>query len=528
MKIDYSVYLKVFSLVFMATIPMVSCGEKTTKKKEIAKEENMVSVNTRPNIILINADDLGYGDLGCYGATKVQTPNIDRLASEGRRFTDFHSASAVCSPSRLALITGEYPFRSNLWNPIFLKTPLVVDTTKTTIADVMKDAGYVTGIIGKWHLGFGTETPIDWNKPLKPGPLELGFDQYYGVPVVNSHPPFVYVKNHHVDGLVEGDPLIYGAMAETRWFREKFKLDEIGGGSAAHELYDDRMVGTRLKDKAIDFIVNNKERPFFLYYATTNIHHPFTPEKRFMGTSEAGPYGDFIHELDWIVGEILNVLKVEGLENNTMVIFTSDNGGMLNIGGQEAYAYGHHMNNGLLGFKFDAWEGGHRVPMIVRWPGMIAPGSVSDELLSNVDFMATMAALTERKLETGEGRDSYNMLPAFTGTPKKPIRDHLVISPQQKGHLALRKGKWMYIQKQGGGGFGGTEIGAHNLGGPPAFVFTKQKNSDIQNGKIKPEAPANQLYDLSMDKSQSTNVILDNPKIAESMQAILNSITKTK
>ncbi len=485
--------------------------------------QNALPKQDRPNVIIINVDDLGYGDVGCYGATHVRTPHIDKLAREGRRFTDFHAASAVCSPSRYALITGRYPARRSLWAPIFYKTPLVIDPERTTIADVMKEAGYATAVIGKWHLGFGTQSPIDWNKPLKPGPLELGFDYYFGVPILNSHPPFVYVENHHVVGLTAADPMVYGKHAETRWFPEKFDLAAIGGGRAAHALYDDRKVGTTLKNKAVKWITTHKEEPFFLYFATTNIHHPFTPAPRFIGTSEAGRYGDFIHELDWIVGEITATLEKTGLADNTLLIFTSDNGGMLNQGGQDAYQAGHHQNGNLFGFKFDAWEGGHRVPFIVRWPGKVPAGTVSDELLCNVDMLSTLAALVGRPLREGEGPDSYNILPAITGTPKKPIRDYLVISPSQKKNLSIRKGKWMFISGQGGGGFTGTRIGEHTLGGAAATLLTHQVNSEIKNGKIKPGAAPAQLYNLATDLQETTNLYAQYPQVVNELKTLLHT-----
>ena len=358
-----------------------------------------------PNIVLIFADDLGYGDLGCYGATKVKTPNIDRLAEQGRMFTDAHSASAVCTPSRYALLTGEYPVRKNLYPPVFLRTGLVINTKQQTIGTVMKDAGYATACIGKWHLGFGKSRP-DWNGELKPGPLELGFDYYFGVPVVNSHPPFVYVENHSVVGLVPEDPFVFNKKARTRKFPEKMGLTQIGGADASHALYDDEQVGTTLAGKAVNWIKKQKGKPFFLYLATTNIHHPFTPHPRFKGTSECGRYGDFIHELDWIVGEIMKALDEHSAADNSLLIFTSDNGGMLNQGGQDAWSAGHALNGELLGFKFDAWEGGHRVPFIARWPGKIPAGSKSDQLICNVDMIATFATLTGNKLQEGQGQES--------------------------------------------------------------------------------------------------------------------------
>jgi arylsulfatase A-like enzyme len=479
----------------------------------------------KPNIVVIFADDVGYGDLSCYGAEHVQTPNIDRLASQGRRFTDAHSASAVCTPSRYALITGRYPLRhGNLWAPVFLKVPLVVSADRLTIADVAKEAGYSTACIGKWHLGFGNQEPTDWNKALKPGPLELGFDYYFGMPVVNSHPPFVYVENHHVVGLTKEDPFVYGKEAKTRVFDEKMGIDQIGGAEAAHALYDDEKVAMTLTGKAVDWIDKNKDSPFFLYFATTNIHHPFTPAPRFKGTSRAGRYGDFIHELDWIVGQVMEALERSGIANRTLVIFTSDNGGMLNRGGQAAWKAGHRLNGDLLGFKFDAWEGGHRVPFIVRWPGKVEAGSASNSLISNVDLLATVAALLGRKLGPDEGPDSFSLLPVMTGSADTQVRDHLLLAPFRETHLALRQGDWIYIGAQGHGGFSQESVGDHGFGGPAAHLFTKHVNSDIENGKIKPGAPEAQLYNLREDPTQEVNVIRRHPNVADAMRAEMERI----
>jgi len=473
-----------------------------------------------PNVVVIFADDLGYGDLSCYGATKLKTPQIDRLAAEGRRFTDAHSASAVCTPSRYALVTGEYPHRRGLSKPVFLKTGLVIDTEKQTIADLMKDAGYATACIGKWHLGFGERAP-DWNGELKPGPLELGFDYYYGVPVVNSHPPFVYVENHRVVGLVPDDPFVFGKKAKTREFFEKMGLDQIGGADAAHALYDDEAVGTKLTEKSVEWIKTRGKEPFFLYLATTNIHHPFTPAPRFLGTSDCGPYGDFVHELDWMVGEIMKTLEAQGVANNTLVIFTSDNGGMFNVGGQDAWDAGHRLNGDWLGFKFGAWEGGHRVPFIARWPGQIEAGSTSDQLISNIDLIATLAALTDTELRPGQGRDSVNILPALVGDPQESLRDHLVLAPSKPANLSIRKGKWIYIGAQGSGGFTGAKRGGHAFGGPAAITYAGYENSDIANGRIKPDAPPAQLYDLEADPKQAQNLYRKHPEVVEELSGLL-------
>jgi arylsulfatase A len=478
----------------------------------------------KPNVIIINADDVGYGDVGVYGAKLIKTPHIDKLAEQGKKFTDFHTASAVCSPSRYALLTGEYPFRKNFTRPMFLKEPLIIDTTQLTIANVMKGAGYKTGVIGKWHLGFGNEAPIDWNNPLKPGPLELGFDYYFGVPVLNSHPPFVYVENHNVVGYTNEDPFVYDRKAETRWFPEKWGYEDIGGAREAHQNYDDRMVGTTLKDKALEFISENRTEPFFLYFAPTNIHHPFTPAPRFIGSSKAGRYGDYMHELDWIVGEVMNTLEEQGLSENTLLIFTSDNGGMLNQGGQEAYKKGHKLNANLLGFKFDSWEGGHRVPFIIRWPAMVEPGANSDQMISNVDLLATMAALVNRELSGNQAPDSYNILPAILGNPEKPIREHLIANSSELENMALREANWVYISDQGGGGFGPKEEGKSAFGGPEALHFSNQENSDIENGEIRKEAPPAQLYNLENDISQRKNLYNEKPKKVKSMKNKLQEI----
>jgi len=479
-----------------------------------------------PNVVILYADDLGYGDLGCYGATQLETPNLDRLAREGRRFTDAHSASAVCTPSRYALLTGRYPFRESLYAPVFHESGLVVDPDRLTIADLMKEAGYVTACIGKWHLGFGADSP-DWNGELQPGPLEVGFDRYFGVPVVNSHPPFVWVEGHRVVGLDPGDPLVPGRRAETREHPEKFGLGLLGGAAAAHALYDDERVATRLTEEAVAWLREPRDAPFFLYLATTNVHHPFTPHPRFRGTSECGRYGDFVHELDWMVGEVLATLDELGVAEDTLVLFTSDNGGMLNQGGQDAWRAGHRLNGELLGFKFDAWEGGHRGPFLVRWPGRVEAGSVSHQLLGQVDVLATLAALIGRELGEDEGEDSFDMLPALTGDPEASLRDHLVVAAEHATHLALRRDRWVWIGARGGGGSTASLPGDHGFGGPAAFEFTGRENSDIAKGRLRPDAPPEQLYDLEADLSQRTNTIRDHPEIAEEMRRTLEAIRRS-
>lgn len=476
-----------------------------------------------PNVIIINADDLGYGDLSCYGATQLKTPNIDRLAKEGRRFTDAHSASAVCSPSRYGLLTGRYPLRKNFWGPTPLTQSLTIDPSHLTLASLLKGSGYDTACIGKWHLGFGAKKP-NWNRELKPGPLELGFDYYFGIPSVNSGPPFVYVKNHHVLAVDPADPFVYGKKSVTKKYPEKSGYTQIGGAKKAHQLYVDEMIGTTLKNKAVDWIKTRKNsKPFFLYLATTNIHHPFTPAKQFVGTSECGLYGDFVHELDWMVGEVLAALEEMKMADNTLVIFTSDNGGMLNVTGQKAVKAGHALNGDLLGYKFGAWEGGHRIPMIARWPGNIPQGTTSNHLISQIDLAATLAAIVDRPLKEGEAVDSVDQLQNLTGSPKSPVRKTLLISPNSPKHLTVRHGKWVYIPSRDEGGFQGKKLDNHLFAGAAALPFSKMTNSDVVDGKIRADAPPAQLYNLEIDPSQTKNLYSQHPEIVTELKAILES-----
>lgn len=487
-----------------------------------------------PNVVFIFADDLGYGDLGCYGATKVKTPNIDTLAKEGRRFTDVHSASAVCTPSRYALLTGEYPLRANggkgVWGPSPVTSGLIIDTDKFTLADVFKGKGYATAAMGKWHLGFGEGTN-KWQEPLRPGPQDLGFDYYFGLPVVNSCPPYVYVENDRIVGSDPADPLIYvgrnakGTTPITPIPPEASQrtANMFKGAVEAHKLYNDYTVGTVLAGKAVDWITDNKQKPFFFYLATTHIHHPFTPGSNFQGKSDAELYGDFIQELDWMVGEVTGCLEKNGLSENTMVIFTSDNGGMLNLGGRNAVKAGHKINGDLLGFKFGVWEGGHRVPFIAKWPGKIKAGSQSDQLICNVDMLATFMALTGQGSKPIKGKDSINVLPALLGDPKENIRKDLLLAAHKQTHLSLRKGKWMYIPARSSGGFTGSKPNQHAWGGPAATAFVGSVNSDIENKRIKKDAPPAQLYDLEADVNQTKNLYNEYPEVVQEMEALLKT-----
>lgn len=484
-------------------------------------------------MVLIFADDLGYGDVGCYGATKLKTPNIDRLATEGRRFTDAHSASAVCTPSRYGLLTGEYPFRANggkgLWGPAPITSPLLIPTETQTIADVFKAAGYDTAVIGKWHLGFGKEIN-KWQQPLRPGPQDLGFDYYFGMPVVNSAPPYVYVENDRVVGADPNDPLTYVGRGSKNTSpitpippqAAQRSPNQFSGAIEAHKHFNDFEVGTKLTEKSVEWIKGREGKPFFLYLATTAVHHPFTPAQQFQGTSEAGWYGDFVHELDWMVGEVMKSLEDAGVTDETLVIFTSDNGGMFNLGGRTAAKLGHKINGDLLGSKFGIWEGGHRVPFIVRWPGKIEAGTESDQMLISVDLLATIAAVTGQELDNA--KDSINMLPAMVDNPEEPLRKEMFVTPNKPTHMAYRKGKWMYIPAKSDGGFRGSKPSQHAWGGAAVTALVNTPNSDIENGKLKKEAPLAQLYDLETDRNQTRNLFSEHPEVVQQMAEVLNKV----
>ena len=382
----------------------------------------------RPNIILIYADDLGYGDLSSYGATLIQTPHSDRIALEGMRFTDAHSPSAVCSPSRYATLTGRYAWRTWLKNwVLFERMPLLVETNRLTIPKLLQAQGYVTGAVGKWHLGWGANVPPDFNKELSPGPLEIGFDYFYGVPFSHNSSLKLqnYVHNRRIVGLEPGED-IYNASVHERIAR---KLEDTA---------------IDLSAKAVEFIHNHKEESFFLYYPTTNIHFPITPHERFTGMSEAGPYGDFVVEFDWAVGEILRTLDELNLAENTLLILTSDNGARENpavMGGSS-----HDPNAPFRGTKRQIWEGGHRVPMLVRWPGKVQPGSLSHETISHTDILPTLAAFFGIALPNNAAEDGYNILPVLLGEDyNTPLRE-ATVHHSVNGMFAIRKGDWKLVE----------------------------------------------------------------------------------
>lgn len=462
----------------------------------------------RPNIVFILADDLGYGDLSCYGAEKVKTPEIDGLARQGVLFTDAHAPSAVCTPSRYGVLTGRYCWRTQLKvDCLFGHDPLLIEEDRMTVASMLKTAGYSTACIGKWHLGFGKDYP-DWNGELKPGPLEVGFDYYFGVPVTNAQAPYVYVENHRVVGLDPRDPIRLGPDSKT---------NRMYGGKAA-QYKAEELTLTHTK-KAVEFIERNKGgRPFFLYFTPDNVHGPYTPNARFRGASECGIYCDYIRELDWSVGELLSALDRSGVADNTLVVLTSDNGGLYS---RQAYDMGHRVNADLLGQKTDAWEGGHRVPFLARWPKKVKEGSRSDELICLTDLMATTAAINGIELPRNAGPDSFNVLPALLGdATSKPVRGGAVILASYTGMLAVREGDWILILGRGSGG-ATTEYFKH-YGMRLEELGRKTTGWAMKGmGGPDPSLPPGQLYNLAKDRGEAENVYRDHPEIVQRLTNLL-------
>lgn len=422
---------------------------------------------SKPNIVVIVADDLGFGDTGCYGATKIPTPNIDRLGRGGLRFTDAHATSATCTPSRFALLTGEYPWRKRGTGVLPGNAALIIDPNHTTLPSMLKSAGYETGIVGKWHLGLGGPDGPDWNGEIKPGPLEVGFDYAFIQPATGDRVPCVYIENHRVYHLDPKDPIQVSyrkKIGDEPTGREHPELLKMGlteghdgtiidgisrigfmtGGHAARWKDEDK--ADVLTGKAVDFIKQNAGRPFFLEFATHDPHVPRVPNPRFVGKSGCGVRGDVIVEFDWCVGQILSTLNQFNLTSNTIVILTSDNGPVLDDGYDDRAVEdlnGHTPAGPLRGGKYYVYEGGTRVPFIVSWPGHVSAG-VSDALISLVDLTASFAALTGQSIPPGDAPDSVNVLPALLGQTRH-ARAKLV-EHDGSSIFGFRDGLWKFIQ----------------------------------------------------------------------------------
>ncbi|MEQ8785508.1 MAG: sulfatase-like hydrolase/transferase [Pirellulaceae bacterium] len=474
----------------------------------------------RPNIVLIYADDIGYGDVGCYGATAVKTPHIDRLAREGLRFTDAHAPSATCTPSRYAMLTGEYAWRKKGTGVLPGNASLIIEPGRTTLPSMLKDSGYTTGVVGKWHLGLG-EGDLDWNGPIKPGPLEVGFDYCFLVPATGDRVPCVYVENHHVVGLDKSDPIAVqfgrplGDEPTARDNPELLKMhpshghdmtivngiSRIGymtGGKSARWVDED--MADVITKKAVAFLEEHQKEPFFLFFSTHDIHVPRVPHKRFVGQTGMGPRGDAIAQLDWCTGELLAALDRLKLTDNTIVIFTSDNGPVVDDGYRDdaVEKLGDHRPAGpFRGGKYSAFEAGTRVPLVVRWPAHVEQGE-SAALVCQIDFLASLANLTGQKLDAAAGPDSFDVLDALLGESPSG-RDHLV---EHARALSLRQGDWKYIEPSQG----------------PKI----NRNTNTELGLD----ASPQLYNLKDDLGETNNIAKKHPdvtrKLAERLEAVRN------
>lgn len=398
-----------------------------------------------PNIVFILADDLGYGSLNCYGAPRklVRTPNIDRLAAEGVRFTDANTPSSVCSPTRYALLTGRYCWRTAAKDGVLsITAPLHIETDRLTIASLLKGAGYNTAAVGKWHLGYGSKAQTDYTAALTPGPLQLGFDYHYGVPQNHGDATGVFVENERVDGLRSSKTVPAGISPYGRPYL----------GIDAPQRRDETVMDALTARAAGWLRKQSPARPFFLYFTPVAVHRPVTPSAAARGTSAAGPYGDWIHDLDSSVGRVLQALDENNLSRNTLVIFSSDNGGVLQATGEEpeakAYQAGLRVNGEWRGRKHSIYEGGFRVPFLARWPGRIRPGTTNSATINLVDMLATIAAIAGRPLPSAVSgaEDSYNVLPALLGEKvRRPLRDSMILHSVD-GVFAIREGPWKYIE----------------------------------------------------------------------------------
>ncbi len=477
-----------------------------------------------PNVVVILADDLGYGDLRCYNPRgKIPTPHLDRLASQGVRFTDAHSPSAVCTPTRYGLLTGRYAWRTWLQAGVLDGfDPPLIEPGRLTVPALLKKRGYETACVGKWHLGMewtgkdGSPVPrrestsggfrsgagVDFTKPVRGGPRSAGFDWFFGIPASLDMSPYCFIENESTVGI---------PSVATPEDRSLFMNQVPGFRTPDFRLEDVQPVLTR---KACDYIRARKgsAKPFFLYLAFASPHLPVVPNQSFLGKSQAGRYGDFVVEMDAAVGEVLEALDQSRLAEDTLVLFTSDNGGLwhwwefeeaddralgkITARGKYVKDFGHQSNAHWRGTKADIWEGGHRVPFIVRWPGAAKPGGVSGALVGLNDLMATCAEIIGERLPEDAGEDSVSFIAALRN-PSARTRDDLILHSLH-GTFAIRQGDWKLVPARGSGGF-----------------------SSPRQVKAKPGEPPGQLYNLRADPRETKNVYLDHPDVAARLEKLL-------
>lgn len=497
-------------LFYLSILLLISSCKEESKIVETSEEK------TKPNIVIIYADDLGYGEMGAYGATELKTPNLDKLAHGGMRFTNGYASSATCTPSRYALLTGIYPWRNKNAKILPGTAPLIIDTAQTTIPKMLKKQGYHTGIVGKWHLGLGSGN-TNWNERITPGPNEVGFDYSHILAATQDRVPTVYIENGHVVNLDPNDPIEVNyqenfegeptglenpEMLKMKWHHGHNNsivngIPRIGfmkGGESAKWI-DEDMADYFLAD-AQAYVQKHKDEPFFLYYALQQPHVPRTPNARFVGSSGMGPRGDVIVEADWMVGEFIKTLEEEGLLENTLIVFSSDNGPVINDGYYDdaVEKLGNHKPAGTLrGGKYSLFEAGTRVPFVTYWKGKIKPG-VSDAMISQLDLFSSLAALVNSEESTN---DSKELLDVFLGHSNDG-RDDMVIEATSR--TAFRKGDWAMIPPYNG----------------PAV--NKWVNIELAN------SVGYQLYNLNEDIEQQNNLAESNPDKLKEMIAAFEAI----
>lgn len=485
-----------------------------------------LSKNGKPNIVLIYTDDLGYGDVGCYGA-KIATPNIDKLANSGVRFTNAHATSATCTPSRYSLLTGSYAWRKRGTGIAPGNASLIIPTDKGTLPGMLKAAGYATGVVGKWHLGLGGDNGPEWNADIKPGPLEVGFTYSFIIPATGDRVPCVYVENHRVVNLDLKDPInvnyaapIHSNDPTGKNNPELLKMhpshghdqtivngvSRIGymtGGKSA--LWKDEDMADVITKKAVRFIEQNNNKPFFLYFSTHDIHVPRMPHARFEGKSGMGPRGDAIVQLDWSVGQIIKTLESKKLLENTLIVFTSDNGPVNDDGYKDLAVekLGDHKPPGpLRGGKYSAFEGGTRVPFIVSWKGYITARKVSHSLVCQIDLYASLAALTEQSIPSGDAPDSKNYLHTLLNQSNQSRE--WVVEQSVNSTLSIVKGDWKYIEPSNG----------------PKMIT--ETNIELGNDNQP------QLYNIREDVGETNNMAGGLPAKVKEMAELLSNVRNNR
>jgi arylsulfatase A len=441
---------------------------------------------SRPNIVYILADDLGYGDVKCLNSRgRIATPHLDRLAASGMTFTDAHGSSSVCTPTRYNLLTGRYNWRSHLQSGVLGGfSPPLIDRERLTVAALLKQQGYATVCIGKWHLGLTMPEKTDLNRPILNDPTTRGFDEFFGISASLDMPPYAFIHNDRFT-----DPL----NTEKELFKNR-----RGPAATDFEAVD---VLPTLTRKAVEYIREkaSAKSPFFLYLALTAPHTPIAPSKEWQGKSGIGDYGDFVMETDGAVGEVLAAVDRAGAGGNTLVIVTSDNGCAPAAGIEQMEKQGHFPSAQFRGYKADIWDGGHRIPFFVRWPGKVQPGTKSDALICLGDLMATCADILGVKLPDNAGEDSVSILPALRGDPGKALRDSIV-HHSVNGRFAIRQGRWKLEMCPGSGGWG----------------------KPVDAAAAKQGLPGVQLYDLSNDIGETRNVQADHPEVVARLTKLLD------